>query len=244
MPDDYFGPQVAAAYDDHVADMFDASVVEPAVDLLARLAGDGAALEFGIGTGRVALPLTARGVPVSGIDLSVAMVEQMRAKPGGADVPVTIGDFATTRMAGEFSVAYLVFNTIGNLTTQDAQVDCFRNAARHLAPGGCFVVETFVPEVQRLSAGERVVPFSVTEEHLGFDEYDVPAQGLISHHFYRRADGRYERQSIPFRYVWPAELDLMARLAGMVLSARWSGWDRSPFTAASPSHVSVWKRES
>jgi SAM-dependent methyltransferase len=244
MPEDYFGPEVAATYDANVAEMFETSAVEPAVDLLARLAGDGAALEFGIGTGRLALPLAARGVRVAGIDLSTAMVDQLRAKPGGDEIPVTVGDFATSRVDGEFTLAYLVFNTIGNLTTQEQQVACFANAARHLAPGGCFVIETSVPELQRLSPGESVVPFSVTEEHLGFDEYDVASQRLVSHHFYRRPDGSFERQSIPFRYVWPAELDLMARLAGMVLAARWSGWDRAPFASASTSHVSVWKRES
>jgi SAM-dependent methyltransferase len=240
VPDDHFGERVAAGYDRGVADMFDPAVVEPAVDLLAELAGDGAALELGIGTGRIALPLAARGVPVQGIDLSEAMVARLRAKPGGEAIPVALGDFATTRVDGRFRVAYLVFNTINNLTTQDAQVACFQNVAAHLEPGGCFLIEVGVPALQRLPPGETVHPFDVSPAHLGFDEYDVVAQGLISHH-YTFADGGVEVLSIPFRYVWPAELDLMARLAGMRLRDRWAGFTREPFTAESTSHVSVWE---
>jgi SAM-dependent methyltransferase len=239
-PEDHFGERVAARYDAGVADMFDAAVVEPAVDLLAELAGDGAALELGIGTGRIALPLAARGVPVHGIDLSEAMVARLRAKPGGERIPVALGDFATTRVEGRFRVAYLVFNTINNLTTQDAQVACFQNVAAHLEPGGTFVIEVGVPALQRLPPGETVHPFDVSPEHLGFDEYDVVVQGLVSHH-YTFVDGGVEVLSMPFRYVWPAELDLMARLAGMRLRARWAGFTRAPFTADSTSHVSVWE---
>jgi SAM-dependent methyltransferase len=221
--------------------MFAPSVVDPAVDFLAGLAGEGDALEFGIGTGRVALPLAQRGVRVKGIDLSEAMVERLRAKPGGAEIQVEIGDFATTTIAGSFTLAYLVFNTINNLTTQDAQVACFENAAAHLEPGGCFVIEVGVPSLQRLPPGETVRPFRVTPTRLGFDEYDIAAQGLISHHF-RVVGDRLEARSIPFRYVWPAELDLMARIAGMTLRERWSGWEREPFTSESTKHISVWEK--
>ena len=241
MPEDHFGERVAARYDESSAEMFEPAVVDPAVDLLAELAGDGAALELGIGTGRIALPLARRGVPVHGIDLSAAMVARLRAKPGADQVGVTIGDFATTTVDRRFSVAYLVFNTIGNLTTQDAQVACFQNAAAHLEPGGCFVIEVGVPQLQRLPPGETVRAFALSDTHLGFDEYDLVSQGLVSHH-YRVVDGRLELDSVPLRYVWPAELDLMARLAGMRLRERWGGWRREPFTGASTRHVSVWEK--
>jgi SAM-dependent methyltransferase len=221
--------------------MFDPAVVDPVVDFLADLAGDGAALELGIGTGRIAVPLRRRGVAVHGIDLSPQMVAQLRAKPGAEDIGVTVGDFATTSVDGRFSLAYLVFNTINNLTTQDRQVACFQNVAAHLEPGGCFVIEVGVPQLQRLPPGETVRPFSMTPTHLGFDEYDVANQGLISHH-YSVVEGRLELMSVPFRYVWPAELDLMARLAGMTLQERWGGWRREPFTSDSTSHVSVWRK--
>ena len=235
----FFGEDVASRYDDG-SDMFDPAVVDPVVDLLAELAGDGRALELGIGTGRIALPLAARGVPVAGIDDSEAMVSRLRAKPGAEGIDVTIGDFSTTRADGEFSLVYLVFNTIGNLTTQDDQVACFRNAADHLELNGCFVVEVGIPDLQRLPPGERFHPFDVSSEHLGFDEYDLANQGLVSHHFWPEG-GAWRRSSIPFRYVWPAELDLMARLAGMQMRERWEDWDRSPFTSESRKHLSVWE---
>ena len=241
MPQDHFGEPVAARYDELSADMFDPAVVEPVVDFLAGLAGDGAALELGVGTGRIALPLARRGVRVHGIDLSEAMVARLRAKPGAELVGVTIGDFATTTVEGRFAVAYLVFNTIGNLTSQDEQVACFRNAAAHLEPGGCFVIEVGVPQLRRLPPGETVRAFTLTPTHLGFDEYDLVSQGLISHH-YRVEDGRLEVSSLPLRYVWPSELDLMARLAGMTLRERWGGWRREPFTGDSIRHVSVWEK--
>jgi SAM-dependent methyltransferase len=244
MPEDHFGERVAARYDESTSELFDPAAVEPVVEFLADLAGDGAALELGIGTGRIALPLARRGVRVHGIDLSNAMVARLRAKPGAERIDVTIGDFATTTVDGRFSVAYLVFNTINNLTTQDEQVACFRNVAEHLDVGGCFVIEVGIPQLQRLPPGETVRPFDVSPTHLGFDEYDVAAQGLVSHH-YSIVDGELEVVSMPFRYVWPAELDLMARLAGMRLRERWSGWKREPFTSESTKHVSVWeKRES
>jgi SAM-dependent methyltransferase len=242
MPENYFGEGVAERYDASSPEMFDPAVVDPVVDLLAGLAGDGAALELGIGTGRIAIPLSRRGVAVHGIDLSPQMVAQLRAKPGTGGIGVTVGDFATTRVEGRFSLAYLVFNTIGNLTTQDGQVACFQNAAAHLEPGGRFVIEVGVPDLRRLPPGETIRPFAVTPTHLGFDEYDVANQGLISHHYTVVDDGHLELVSMPFRYVWPSELDLMARLAGMTLEERWSGWRREPFTSDSTRHVSVWRK--
>jgi SAM-dependent methyltransferase len=239
--DGYFDERVAARYDESAAEMFDPAVVQPVIDLLVELAGSGRALELGIGTGRIALPLAQRGVPVHGIELSRAMVARLRAKPGGEDIGVTIGDFATTTVDGTFSVVYLVFNTIMNLTTQAAQVACFRNVAAHLEPGGCFVIEVGVPGLQRLPPGETIHAFHVSETRWGFDEFDVATQGLTSHHF-EIVDGRVERSSIPFRYAWPSELDLMAELAGMRLRDRWSGWKREPFTSDSRKHVSVWEK--
>jgi SAM-dependent methyltransferase len=241
MLEDYFGEDVAARYDTD-DEISAASAVEPVVELLADLAGPGGrALELGIGTGRIALPLRRRGVPVAGIDLSSAMVARLRAKAGADDIEVSIGDFATTVLERTFTVAYLVFNTINNLTTQDQQVACFRNAAAHLEPGGRFVIEVGVPDLQRLPPGETFRPFSVTPTHLGIDEYDVVEQGLISHH-YSLHDGEWEARSIPFRYVWPAELDLMAMIADMTLESRWSGWNHEPFTSTSTKHISVWRK--
>ena len=243
VPENYFDEPVAATYDDDdEGGMFSPAVVDPAVDFLAELAGDGAALEFAIGTGRIGLPLSRRGVHVHGIELSEAMVAQLAAKPGSEQIPVAIGDMATTRIPDRFRLVYLVFNTIMNLTTQDAQVDCFRNAAAHLEAGGCFVVEVMVPQLQRLPPGETFQPFDVTRSHLGFDEYDVVTQHMASHHYTADADGRMRYSSVPFRYAWPAEFDLMARIAGMRLRGRWGGWQREPFTAASISHVSVWEK--
>jgi SAM-dependent methyltransferase len=239
--DGYFDEHVAARYDESAAEMFDPAVVDPVVDVLVELAGGGRALELGIGTGRIALPLAQRGVPVHGIELSNAMAARLRAKPGGDDIGVTIGDFATTTVDGTFSVAYLVWNTIMNLTTQAAQVACFRNVAAHLEPGGCFVIEVGVPGLRLLPPGETIHAFHVSESRWGLDEYDVARQGLTSHHF-RIVDGRLERLSIPFRYAWPSELDLMAQLAGMTLRDRWSGWKREPFTSESRKHVSVWEK--
>ncbi len=239
--DGYFGERVARRYDDSADPEFEPEVIRSTVDFLAELAGGGRALELGIGTGRIALPLSQRGVPVHGIDLSKAMVARLRKKPGGNDIGLTIGDFATTRVEGSFALAYLVFNTVLNLTTQAAQVRCFRNAASHLEPGGTFVIEVGVPELQRLPPGETVLPFLIGENRWGFDEYDVATQGLISHHF-EIVRGKVERLSVPFRYVWPAELDLMAALAGMRLRERWAGWRREPFTSESRQHVSVWQK--
>jgi len=239
--DGYFDERVAARYDESSAEMFAPAVVDPVIDFLVEIAGSGRALELGIGTGRIALPLAKQGVPVHGIELSKAMVARLRAKPGGEDVGVTVGDFATTTVDGTFSVAYLVFNTIMNLTTQAAQVACFCNVAAHLEPGGCFVIEVGVPELQRLPPGDTIRAFHVSETRWSFDEYDVAIQGLTSHHF-AIVDGIVERFSVPFRYVWPSELDLMAQLAGMSLRERWAGWKREPFTSHSRKHVSVWEK--
>ena len=241
MPEDHFGERVAADFDERHANKATPAVVDPMVDFIAELAGDDAALELGVGTGRIALPLAQRGVRVHGIDLSEAMVARLREKPGAELVEVTVGDFATTKVAGTFSVAYLVANTIMNLTTQDEQVACFSNVAEHLEPGGCFVIEVLVPGLQRLPQGERFQPFAVEPNHLGFDEIDVVSQGLVSHHYWVDGD-KVEVFSPPFRYVWPSELDLMARIAGMALRERWAGWKREPFTSESAKHVSVWEK--
>jgi SAM-dependent methyltransferase len=236
----FFDEQGAARYDQSTGDEFDATTIEATVDFLAGLAGQGRALELGIGTGRIALPLAARGVSVHGVDLSEPMLEQLRAKPGGKAISVAVGDFSTTLVDGSFSLAYLVFNTIENLVTQDTQVACFANVARHLEPGGRFVIECAIPDLRRLPHGERSVVFDLSDAHWGIDEYDVANQGLISHHFTRVGDA-VEYSAGPFRYVWPSELDLMARLAGMRLAERWSGWRREPFTSESRKHISVWE---
>jgi SAM-dependent methyltransferase len=240
MPEDYFGEEVAAEYDKSAEHdpMFAPEAINPVVDFLAALAGDGRALELGIGTGRIALPLAERGVPVHGIDLSEAMVGRLRAKPGAENIGVTIGDFATTKVDGTFKLAYVVYNTIQNLTTQDAQVACFQNVADHLEPGGCFVIEVGLPDLK----GEKLRIFDFGDTHIGIDEYDVANQGLISHHYTRTADGTFRYSWGPFRYVWPAELDLMARFAGMTLRERWSGWKGEPFTRESTKLVGVWEK--
>jgi len=240
--ENYFGEEVAAGYDEGTASWFGPHVLGPAVDLLAELAGDGAALEFAVGTGRVALPLAARGVPVSGIELSIPMADRLRAKDDLQRVKVTIGDMATTRINGRFRLVYLVFNTIGNLTTQDQQVACFANAAAHLELGGSFLIEVGVPDLRRLPPGEDARVFAHAPGYVGYDRYtDLVAQQAMSHHF--TADGSGVREiKTPFRYAWPSELDLMARLAGMSLRDRWADWSRAPFTGDSTSHVSVWEK--
>lgn len=241
-----WGRELAEHYDETSAEMFDPAVLGPAVDVLAELAGDagtaGRALELAVGTGRVALPLSARGVTVAGIELSPHMAERLRAKPGADAVPVTIGDMATTRVRGTFSLVYLVFNTIMNLTTSDEQVAVFQNAAAHLAPGGRFVIEVGVPALDSLPRAELGRVFDLSERHVGIDTLDDPVGQIMSSHHWTLIDGRWERDSMPFRYVWPSELDLMARLAGFRLEHRWSGWDKSPFTAESTSQVAVYTR--
>jgi len=242
MSDDgVFDETIARTYDLDDAEMFAPEVLEPTADFLAELAGDRRALEFAVGTGRVALALCARGVDVAGIEMSRAMVDRMMAKPGAERIPVTIGDMATTRVEGGFGLVYLVYNTITNLLSQDEQVACFCNAAAHLEVGGHFVIEVFVPALRRLPMGERLVAFDVSDRHVGVDEYDVVNQRLTSHHYWS-GDGRTTVFESPHRYAWPAEYDLMARIAGLTLRERWSSWRRAPFTADSTSHVSVWER--
>ena len=241
MPEVYFDERIAQRYEVYWPEIFEPAVIEPVVDFLAELARSGAALELGVGTGRIALPLSRRGIRVHGIELSPAMVARLRAEPGSDAVGVTIGDFATTRVDGTFALAYLVRNTITNLTTQDEQVDCFRNVAAHLEPGGRFVIEVYIPELRRLPPGETVHVFSATPRHLGFEEYDVARQIAVSHHYWV-IDGQLETLSTPHRFVWPAELDLMAKIAGLTLRERWSNWAREPFTSESRSHVSIWEK--
>ena len=237
MRTNYFGEAIAARYDASTGDEFDPATIAATVDFLAALAGDGPALELGIGTGRIALPLADRGVPVRGIDLSREMVARLREKPGGEAISVSIGDFATTRIERTFALVYLVFNTIGNLTTQDDQVACFRNAAAHLEPGGCFLIEVGTLPMSRLSV------FDLSDTHVGVDEYEPATQRLVSHHF-AFVDGNWTRSSGPFRAVSPAELDLMATMSGLHLRERWAGWKREPFTDESGKHVSVWEKTS
>lgn len=240
MHSEVWTTDIARTYDADAADMFEPAALGPTVDLLAEIAAGRRALEFAVGTGRVALALAERGVEVAGIELSQPMIDMMLAKPGSDRVRVVRGDMSSTRVDGTFGLVYLVFNTITNLLTQDAQVACFENAAAHLEPRGCFVVETFVPALQRLPFGERLVPFDVSPSHIGIDEYDVAEQVLVSHHVSVRADGT-TRSSGRFRYAWPAEYDLMARIAGMHRRDRWADWHRAPFTNTSTSHVSVWE---
>jgi SAM-dependent methyltransferase len=235
----FFGERVAATYDEHSASMFDPALVEAAVDTLAELAGDGRALEFAVGTGRIALPLAERGVPVVGIDNSRAMLARLAEKPGAERIEALVGDMAASRVDGDFSLVYLVFNTIFNLITQDGQVACFENAATHLRSGGRFVIEARVPELQRLPLGQTVLPWRADPTGMSYYVYDVVTQRLSGQH-YEIEDGRIEASPIELRYAWPAELDLMARLAGMRLEGRWGGWGREPFTGLSPAHVSVY----
>ena len=233
MAEGFFGERVAAFYDERSGE------ADPVmVDVLAELAGDGAALELAIGTGRVAVPLAQRGIRVAGIDNSDAMLQRLRAK--SQDIEAVEGDMATTRVDGEFSLVFLVFNTIFNLTTQDAQVACFENAARHLRPHGRFVIETGVPELQQLPLGQTVLPFRADPEGFSADVYDVVTQRFSSQH-YHFTDGRVQAFPVEFRYAWPAELDLMARVAGLRLEHRWANWKREPFTNVSRQHVSVYE---
>ncbi|MFJ9211687.1 class I SAM-dependent methyltransferase [Streptomyces sp. NPDC102264] len=239
--DKIWDADTAQRYDTPGTGMFAPEVLGPTVDRLAQLAGDGAALEFAIGTGRVAVPLAERGVSVTGIELSLPMVERLRTKADEATIPVVIGDMATAVAPGRFSLVYLVFNTISNLLTQDEQVQCFRNAARHLAPGGRFVIELWVPELRKLPPGQEATVWHSEPGYIGLDTYDVLRQHVVSHHF--RFDETQQARLFrsPHRYIWPAELDLMARLAGFELETRHADWDGSVFTAESRSHVSVYR---
>ena len=237
---DLWDAETAERYDAASAFMFEPDVLEPAVRFLADLAGDGPALEFAIGTGRVAVPLVERGVPVSGIELSQPMVDQLRQKR--TDIPVVVGDMATSTVPGQFSLVYIAWNSLGNVRTQAEQVACFRNAARHLAPGGRFVIELWVPGIRRFPPGQAAVPFHVGRHHVGFDTYDMTTQQGTSHHYRRHSDGTVTYGASNFRYIWPAECDLMAQLAGMNPEGRFADWNRNPFTNDSESHVSVWRK--
>jgi SAM-dependent methyltransferase len=239
---DLWDDATARRYDVDAAEKFAPDVLTPTVDLLVELAEGGPALELAIGTGRVAIPLHARGVAVTGVELSPAMVAELRRKPDTDDIPVVVGDMATTTVDGTFSLVYLVWNSLSNLRTQDEQVQCFRNAARHLRPGGRFVVELWVPPLRRLPPGQLAAPFDVSDGHLGFDTYDLATQECTSHHYHRRDDGIVEYAAARFRYAWPAELDLMARLAGLEPESRWADWHRAPFTSDSTDQVSVWRK--
>jgi SAM-dependent methyltransferase len=242
MPEIAFNETIAATYDADSAEMFDPTLLEATVNFLADFAGEGAALDFGIGTGRVAVPLSQHGVRVHGIDISEAMVARLRQKPGGETIEVTIGDIASTRAPGQFGLVYMPFNIITNLTTQQEQVACCQNAAAHLETGGYVVAEVFVPALRRLQPGESFIPFKVTPRHLGFDEYDTLNQLCTSHHYFIRGNGRAETFKSRHRYVWPNELDLMAQLGGLELVERWCDWRRNPFTSESGDHVSVWRK--
>ncbi|MBD7917700.1 class I SAM-dependent methyltransferase [Cellulomonas sp. Sa3CUA2] len=242
MTDDLWGESVARAYDTPGTGMFAPEVLGPTVERLAELAAGGSALELAIGTGRVAVPLARSGVPVTGVELSAAMVAQLRTKVDEATIPVVMGDMAQVRAPGAFTLVYLVFNTISNLLTQDEQVACFRNAARHLAPGGRFVVELWVPELRSLPPGATATVWRDEPGYLGLDTYDVLRQRVVSHHVRYQDDGTATVGRSPHRYVWPAELDLMARLAGLGLESRHADWTGAPFTADSGSHVSVYRR--
>jgi SAM-dependent methyltransferase len=239
---DVWDDETAAAYDEEETAMFAPEIVEPAVDFLSRLAGSGPALEFAIGTGRIGIPLMRRGVAVTGIELSPSMVLRLSEKVSEAGLPVVVGDMATTTVPGEFALVFLVWNSISNLRTQEEQVECFANAARHLAPGGRFVVELFVPPLRLFPPGQLAVPFDVSENHSGFDTFDLAVQGCDSHHYTRQKDGTFRYSVGHFRYIWPAECDLMARLAGMELESRVENWDGTPFTSESEKHVSVWRK--
>jgi SAM-dependent methyltransferase len=237
-----WGPEIAAAYDRTYAAQSAAPVLGPIVDLLAGLARGGRALEFAVGTGRVALALSARGIAVHGIELSPHMAERMLAKPGANAVPVTIGDMTSTHVPGTFRLVYLVANTIMNVTTQDDQLAVFANAAAHLQPGGCFVVEVEVPQLRRVPPGEAGRVFTLDTDHVGIETFDDTVAQIAWSHHWIAVDGRLVRHSAPYRYVWPSELDLMAKIAGFRVRDRWAGWDQAPFTSASHSQVAVFEK--
>jgi SAM-dependent methyltransferase len=236
-----FDVWIAQRYEMLWPELFDETLIAATVATLAELAGTSPALEFGVGTGRIALPLSRAGVRVHGIDLSPAMIARLRAQPGGSAVAVTTGDFATVRVGDQFGLVYLLRNTVTNLTTQSAQIDVFRNAAAHVAPGGYFLIENYVPALRLLPPGQTTRVFTATGTHLGYEEYDVAAQIAVSHHYWT-IDGALRTFSSTHRYVWPSELDLMAQMAGMTKRERWGGWQREAFTDQSSSHVTVWQK--
>jgi SAM-dependent methyltransferase len=241
VPQNLFTGRVAEGYDLGSPEMYEPALLTATAAFLSAEARGGRALEFGIGTGRVALALSQLGVPVSGIDISADMIDQLHRKPASAPIETAVGDFATTVVAGEFSLVYVVFNSITNLLEQSEWVQAFRNAARHLGPAGRFVMELEVPDLRRFPPGSVARPFEVGPRHLGFDTLDLASQQGVSHHYYFVEDqvGRFDS---PFRYAWPAEVDLMAEMASMKLRDRFADWDRSPFTGDSRKHISVWER--
>jgi len=239
--DEIWDAEAAQAYDTPGTGMFAPEVLGPTVDRLAELAGGGRALELAIGTGRVGVPLAERGVPVTGIELSQPMIDVLRSKVDEATIPVVAGDMATATASGEFSLVYLVFNTISNLLTQAEQVACFRNAARHLAPGGRFVIELWVPELRKLPPGQQATVFHYEPGYVGLDTYDTVLQHVVSHHFWFGEGRRAKLDRSPHRYIWPAELDLMAQLAGFELESRHADWSGAEFTEESRYHVSVYR---
>jgi SAM-dependent methyltransferase len=241
MPETHFDEWIATRYAALWPELFDPAVIDPTVDFLAELAAGGSALELGIGTGRIAIPLSRRDVTVHGIELSPAMIAQLRAQQGGSDISVAVGDYATTTVGRSFPLVYLLRNTITNLVTQDEQVQAFRNAAAHLQTGGCFVIENYIPQLRRLPPGETTRVFAATPDHLGYEDYDIASQIAVSYHYWT-VEGQLKTFSSPHRYVWPAELDLMARLAGLTLRERWSDWNRAVFTGESTMHISVWEK--
>jgi SAM-dependent methyltransferase len=237
-----WGAELAEVYDKTYRAEFEPSALGPVIDMLAGLAQEGPVLEFAAGTGRVALPLSARGIPVRGLELSPHMAQRLRAKPGASAVPVTIGDMTNTRVPGSFSLVYLVANTIMNVTAQDGQLAVFVNAAAHLDPGGCFVLEVIVPQLRQVPPGQTARVFTFDPDHVGIETFDDPAAQIAWSHHWIDAGGRLVRHSAPYRYVWPSELDLMGRIAGFRLRDRWAGWDRAAFTSASQSHVTVYEK--
>jgi SAM-dependent methyltransferase len=242
MPQNRFTGPIAETYDADSPEMFVPELLAVTVEFLAAQARGGPALEFAIGTGRVALPLSERGVPVHGIDISADMIDQLRHKPGAQAIATTIGDFAVTSVGESFSLVYVVYNSISNLLEQSEWVQAFRNAARHLQPAGRFVMELWVPDLRRLPPGATAIPFDISPHHLGFDTLDLATQRCVSHHFFFRGNGRTDRFEFTGRFAWPAELDLMAEIAGLALVERWADWDCTPFTSESPKHISVWQK--
>jgi SAM-dependent methyltransferase len=243
MASQIWGRAVAEAYDATTAALFDPAVIGPTVDRLAELADGGRALEFASGTGRIALPLSQRGISVSGIELSPDMTAQLAAKPGADQVAVTLGDMTSTRVGGTFSLVYLVYNTIMNVTTLDDQIAVFANAAAHLAPGGCFVVEVCVPNIRQLPPGERGRVFTLEPDHVGIETFDDMVDQVTWSHHWMEVDGQLVRHSAPYRYVWPAELELMGRLNGFRLRERWGDWARRPFTSSSYEQIAVFEKQ-
>jgi SAM-dependent methyltransferase len=233
-----YGERVAGVYDDWYTEY------DPhAVDALAEIAGDGRVLELGIGTGRIALPLSAKGVDVHGIDAAESMISRLRSKPGGEKITIAPGNFAEVAVEGKFALVYIVFNTFFALSSQEEQVQCFRNVAAHLDAGGCFVIEAFVPDVTRFTGGQVNWATKVTADEVQLDvgQHDAATQRVVSQKVVI-TDGNVRLYPVQIRYCWPSEMDLMAQLAGLRLRERWSNWKREPFTSESGQHISIYER--